>query len=878
MKIESLRLESWACLPIYLIVAGIVGLSGGCGPSRRDLEEQAASQSALAEKNFNDRKYSGALAATREAILLNTELRNDSAMADNYLLLASCQRQLGDYDSALVGFESTIEYFRSLNDQHLERRAKIALADFYVAIFRDADALAIASDAATSAKVFSNVGDTYRALMIVARATHRLGRYEDELAALAELARIDSQAYHGRDRVLLLRSMMEACAGSRDPGRYEEVFDRWKSFAASTGDTASLSRAYYYRGLFMQSLGRPDSALLALSRALGQASRHHDIPLQADILYALGNLAYAEQRFDDARRYFAQALDLAERISSLALKAMLRLAIVACESKSTDNTSGALAPDLLKRCVAAGDESRQHGFRSGEAFANFMSGRLSEAKNERAAALPYYRRAAEIHEESPAPPETRVLDFVETYLHGEGTDWYDPLIRLYCASGLPDSAFTAVERKNLLDLSDFFSRIQFKTADQKLNQKISAVQWNLNAVRLLQQDVLDELGAGDPLNSERLAMLNQTYPRRQAKVARSVAELAAMNSNFPWLLHPGRLQLAAIRDTMAPNTALVEFAPAGDSLYVFVIGRHGAVLRRAPLNRRSLLALTHDYNRLAGENRLSGNSTWITDPVAQSRLNSLAPVLGKLLLSAIAQDLGGVGKLYVALPPEFGWLPVHTLGSEDRPLGGRMNVSYVPTAAVLLFSSGSERPVKRVLGIGYPGRTSWDVEYELKDIRGFYDNSPMLFDTVATLSHLMDSTYDVIHVAAEFYLDRDVPDNSRLVLADGITPFGVRAASLGELLAVPQPEAIVLSNIAPRAGGLWRYAPLIFLANGTKTVIASTWQIDRKVKKYFGEGFYTGLLGGYSASEAYRQAIEKLLKQGEFSLMQRWGAYYQYGK
>src|ERR1051325_6587163 len=125
---------------------------------------------------------------TREAIRLNTDLNEDSVLADNYLLLANCQRQMGDYDSALVGFQNTIEYFHSLNDQRLERRARIALAGFYGEMFRDADAITIASDAATSAKVFSDFGDAYRALMIVARSAYRLGRYEDEQAALAELA------------------------------------------------------------------------------------------------------------------------------------------------------------------------------------------------------------------------------------------------------------------------------------------------------------------------------------------------------------------------------------------------------------------------------------------------------------------------------------------------------------------------------------------------------------------------------------------------------------------------------------------------------------------------------------------------------------------
>src|ERR1051325_72196 len=866
-------------LAIVLIVSCTIVVSPGCGPSRRDLQEQAAAQAAMAEKNFNDRKYSEALAATREAIRLNTDLNEDSVLADNYLLLANCQRQMGDYDSALVGFQNTIEYFHSLNDQHLERRARIALAGFYGEMFRDADAITIASDAATSAKVFSDFGDAYRALMIVARSAYRLGRYEDEQAALAELARIDTQAHGGRDRLLLLRMKMEASRGAGDPGSSGEIFNRWREFAGSKGDTASLAEAYYQRGLSWLASGRADSAFFALSKGFGFASKRRSLlPLQEEILTALGNLSYRGERYDDARRYYSDALELAKKTDSFALRTILGLAIVACDSKPGGSLSQSTAAELVKRCTVVAGECGQNGFRPGEALANFISGRVFESTADQAAAVPAYRRAFLLSGEASAPPEGRALDFIDTYLDGEGASWADPLIRAYCGSGQADSAFSVLEQSNLADLSDFFSRIQFKPADQKLSQGIASVQWNLYGLQLLRQDLLEELSSVYRPNPERLASLNKAYPERASKLSRSVGELAAINSNYPWLLRPGRLQLAAVRDTLPNNAVLAEFAPTRDALYLLVVNRRGAVLRKAAVNRGSLLSFIRDYNRLAGENRLNSNGTWITDPAVQTRLNGLSSGLGKLLLSPIVQDLAGAEKLYVVLPQEFGWLPFHTLRWDERPLAARMNVSYLPTAAALLFSSLPEHPARRVLGIGHPGRAWWDVEYELKDIRGFFEGAPMLFNSMATLNHMMDSLYDVIHISAEFQLDRAVPENSKLLLADGITPFGVRGASLGELLAVPKPQALVLSIISNRPGAFSRYAPLIFLANGTRTIVASEWQVDRKAKKFFGEGFYTALLGGVSMGDAYRHAIEALLKQGEFSLLQRWGAYYRFGR
>ncbi len=862
---------------MVVFIAASWFLFGGCGPGRRDLEEQAASQSALAGKEFNDRHYSRALEATRTALRLNTDLRNDSAFADNSLLLASCQRQLGDYDSALISFESTIEYFHSLNDQHLERRARIALADFYNAMYKDADAVSIASGAATSAKVFSDAGDMYRALKIVAQSDHRLARYDDELTALAELARIDSQSFQGRERPLLLRRMMEAGDGKGDRAAADAMFNRWSALAASERDSAGLGEAYYYRGLSMRSRGQDDGALREFSGALGHAGRRRDFILQSTVLCALGNLAYRAQQYDDARRHYADALAAAQKTGSYVLKAISGLAMIACDSKSGGEQPGS-SPETVKRCSAAAFENRQNGFIPGEALANFMAGRVLERAGDRGAALPYYRTAADRYEQSPELSNPGPLDFIGIYLRGEESGWYDPLIRLYCASGQADSAFAMIERKNLSELSDFYSRIGFRTPDQKLNKAIAAVQWNMNGLRLLGADVLDELGGGFKREPERIAALTAAYPDRLAKLSRSVAELAGADHNYHWLLRPGRLRLEAIRDALERGSALVEYAPGEDTLFAIIVTGRGGGVRKSAVSRKTLLPLIRDYNKLVGDIRLNPNGTWISDGSAQARLNGLSSVLGRLLLSPVMQDLPGVDKLYAALPQEFGWLPFHTLRWDDRPIAARMNVSYVPTAAALLFSSPPERPVRRVLGVGYRGGTTWDVEYEIKDIRGFYESSRLLFDTIATLNHMMDSAYDVVHIAAEFQFERDVPDNSHLLLADGITPFGVREVSIGELLGVPRPQAIVLSNISSRAGGLSRYAPLAFLANGTKTVFGSGWQVDRKSKKYFGEGLYTALLGGVSASDAYRHAIESLLKQGEFSALQRWGAYYQYGR
>src|SRR5262249_29221362 len=113
---------------------------------------------------------------------------------------------------------------------------------------------------------------------------------------------------------------------------------------------------------------------------------------------------------------------------------------------------------------------------------------------------------------------------------------------------------------------------------------------------------------------------------------------------------------------------------------------------------------------------------------------------------------------------------------------------------------------------------------------------------------------------------------------DGQTAFGRAEVSLGKFMSAPTPQVLVFSNISQTPGGLSRYLPMAFLANGVRTVITTMWQGERKPKKYFGEGFYTRNMSGTPANTAYQQAIVAMTKNQEFSRLNKWGLYYCFGR
>jgi CHAT domain-containing protein len=286
-----------------------------------------------------------------------------------------------------------------------------------------------------------------------------------------------------------------------------------------------------------------------------------------------------------------------------------------------------------------------------------------------------------------------------------------------------------------------------------------------------------------------------------------------------------------------------------------------------------------EFGGLIGDARLNGNAPRFNEVASLARVNELSPVLSHLLLEPIRSQIETASKVYFVPQREFDWLPFHTLRSSGgSPLGVKVPVCYLPTAAALLFKTMPPKYIENVLGLGFAGNSGWDVAYELKDIRSFYEKAKVLLDSTASLSRIMPLSYDLLHVAAEFNLNAPVPDRTAATLSDGVSSFGMNQVPLGQLMSAPMPQVLIFSNVTQNPGGLSRYLPMAFLANGVRTVITTMWQGERKSKKYFGEVFYTNVMSGTPANNAYQLAIQAMNKNTEFSRPNKWGLYYCFGR
>ncbi len=859
----------------------VIVMFTGCGKSDSDKAREATERSVQSATFFNQQNYVRALNTINQAISLNTELNRDSALGENYILLAHCQRQLGQYDSALTAFKTSLQYFHLFGDPKLERRGRIGLAELFYALDDYSSALSLASDAAGESKVFSDAQNAYRAMIIVAKSYHKLRNFDREISALDELAQGNIQYGPEQSQYEILELLFQAHVSAGIQHDIREAFDKWRTVSSGNGDSIQTAKAFTAWGHYQELLHQQDSSLKAFSQALSLLGGREHRPLQMDVLTSLGNLSYRSQHFDNARLYYNDAQNLARQENNIILEQLLGLMLVSCDWKTGAGRSktGSM-PELEKRCADIASTCRQTSFFTGEAFALYMQGTLEWQRNDTAKAAPSFREALRLitdHVRLDDDDKTTMHHLIDVFMEGEHSGWYDPLLRISCSSQNTGEVFSLLEHENLDDMQNYFSRSALKTADTGLNSAIADISLKRTSLKLLEEDIRDELATGKHRNLERFETLKELYPMRFGELVASSG--AIENNNFKWLLLSPELHLRAVRDTLPRNAALIEYAVLENEIYCIVVTKDSSYLKKTSASRQRVVSIVQEYNRLIGDPRLNYNAPMFDEASAIRRVNELSPVLYTMLVEPILPLLANVAKLYIVTPQEFGWLPFHTLRSPGSgPLINKFEISYLPSAAVLLFASKPEQSVHDVIGFGHAGRTGWDVEYELKDIRSFYDKAKMYFDTTATFAHLAGLSTDVLHLAAEFTVNTDVPDSSVIVVSDGATPDGLTGIPLGSLLAIPTTQAFVFSNITPAAGGLSRYAPMAFLANGTRTVIATMWQGERKAKKYFGEVFYTNLLGGISSGEAYHKAMTAMTKNEDFSKLYDWGLYYQFGR
>jgi len=276
------------------------------------------------------------------------------------------------------------------------------------------------------------------------------------------------------------------------------------------------------------------------------------------------------------------------------------------------------------------------------------------------------------------------------------------------------------------------------------------------------------------------------------------------------------------------------------------------------------------------------------------------------LLAEVISAAGSIERLVLLPHGPMHALPLHAAlrygGQEKRYLLDDIEVSYIPSFALLRPAAGGAKRPESLLGVCNPSGDLPQSEKEVLEIAAFFSHPLVLSGARATIANVNQAAdqIDVLHFACHGDLDLATPYSSCLYLApetstpnsdNGSSESRTRAAT--RLLKIVDGAATLTANSprAPAAAEAWTLGGILrdlripnarlvvlsacksglfsesrlpdeylglaagFLAAGAQTVISSLWAVPDQTTRLLMTRFYAHWLGaGLPPASALRAA------------------------
>jgi len=455
-------------------------------------------------------------------------------------------------------------------------------------------------------------------------------------------------------------------------------------------------------------------------------------------------------------------------------------------------------------------------------------------------AIEFLKKAVEAIEQqrSSIDSEAGRIGFV-----GDKQAVYQTLISVLVARGDAAAALDYVERSKARALVDMLAgKRDFSVADggaERVGQLLAAADSAAVAARAIEPTV-EATAAKRSVAAAKRQELAQTAPELSSLVTVTAADASTLQGLLP------------------ADETLVEYYYGGDELYAFIATRE--VVSAAKLDRRGLEADVTAFRRA------------IQDPGA-AHWDEPAKKLYERLIAPIREQLRTPNLLVVA-HGALHYLPFIALHDGSGFLVESYAIRLLPAATVLKYlqANAKEKP-GTLLAFGNPDLHDqrYDLPFAQKEaeaVASIMPRSRALVRAEATRAAFRKyaSDFQFIHVASHGDFDAEHPLASALLLApegtdDGhLTVSDLYSMRLGADLVTLSACETGLGKVAngDDVVGLTRG----FLYAGTRTIVASLWQVDDRATSDLMTAFYRSLGKGLSAREALRAAQrEQLAKQ-----------------
>lgn len=791
--------------------------------------------------------------------------------------------ELGQYDQALRLFDRAIETY-SLQGEGV---------DLYIARARGNKAITLAAQGRFREAV---------ALHEQARTTFSNHRSQEIAVAREELniAQISAAQGHysqalllfNRSRVIFQNHSMlleaaevaqQTCATllrlNRAQEAYELAGETVAYFRTSPSNHHNLAHSLMYQAEAAMLKGdvRDSEAMLHEAGVLLEETGFMGLAarvrlLQAELYFVDGQL---EASLREAR-YVADTFAEQEALPQLARASLLQARIAFLQedivtaselcSQALDIASGQGLLDLKCRCDA-------------------LQGQIAERSGNLEAAARYYDQAITGIDEIQGH---LVLDERSSFLEDKG-EVYQRAVILALKRSNKDQALVYIEKAKSRVLGDYLRNnidIRLRAGD-KAGEAILEDLARLREEQAWYSSIVYEMENEANLSDTAILRI------RAMKPGQARQEMQKRERKIEQLLEQMQLRLAGdlvarprsrwsdtlvtdLGKRLAPQSLLLEYYLAGQDLYLFQLTNKSIEVHRVegalPQIER-LLSLWRANLELAAQ--ASGEHNY-GQSFAGLQMNSVGLLqrLYQLLLAPVADILPAYSHLIIVPYGILHYLPFHSLYDGQHFLIEHLDVSYLPTAALLDISQQRGQRVRArginptsslVMGLSDHGRLAYaaqEAEVVARQLgaRGIYNEA-----ATAALLHEIAPLCPIVHIAAHGLFRLDAPNFSSIKLADRqlstIEVFNLDLSSCSLVTLSACETGRVSIGGGDEVIGLGRG----FLYAGAASLLPTLWKVDDASSAQLMEIFYQALLSGYSKAAALASAQRAFLQSARTS-------------
>jgi tetratricopeptide (TPR) repeat protein len=856
-----------------LFALSFIMLSGGCSKGPTPEENQADSTLILAKSHLDGGEYRKGRQFLLSALALDLRLSRTQQLAEEFNLLGRLYTLLAEFDSAMLCYTKAIEQYKSLTDRTNARAALLEVASLHRQMGEERVAYSMYAEALRLADVFKDPSGMCEIQFSMLPTCRALENTEDLENALNNLLR----AYVASgDQKMQSRTHFETALTFIQRQEYRQAVEpllRALTLASQAKDSLfsirilSTLAATYDRG------GNTQQAFDTYTDAITRSDHTADSQdIRLEMLIRVGNIYLREMQFADAGRFYRAALSSAINRKNRLAEGYLFLQLGHCA------LGDGRVEEAYKSIQSAIELFAPTGYTPGIAFAHASLGIAYQRSGRLNDAVGCFKTAVEWTEHS-AIRSTNVYAECEDVALRQ-LSCYDYLVELLLQLGRTDDAFWYAERNAEHTLQQKLFSLDLQTRNPTANAMLSRLR-RAHAVHVGAERQLEKmLECGPDDRVLRDAILTQIKKTTDVFQDLSEAIIKAEPSLGPAVRYDG-VSIADVQHQLPPGIAVLRSIPTARSVYSFAITKSNSPVQLAAIDRNRLHSLITEYLLTIRNLVALADSPAVSRKTMEQHLQEQTLRLYAVFVRPVETALAGVTDV-IALPDgELPLVPIHALrkGGAGTPYCiEQFPVSYLPSLAMLRSGAPPTFPVHDVVGVGHAGATSWDVEYELRDIRAFYKDARLYFGQQASLATLQREHGDVLHLALDFrYSDRS-PENAHMILPDGKARGVTKEIPWGGLLSTTVFPTILVSDLHGDSIGVGQLLPSLLLANGSSAIIVNMLPSSRKAKKYFGEYFYTALLAGKSTNAAFRQAMLEMIRNKETVSPFAWAPFSIWGK